>query len=114
MFETLNKIHASLERIEARQTLILLALAALVKKESSTMSDLSAITAAVAAQTTVVASINTLLTQLTAEVQSNATDPAALAALTSQITQNQQSLAAAVLANTPAAIPPPVAPPATA
>ncbi len=109
MFETLTNIHAALVRIEARQLLIL---AAITKKESRTMSDLSAITQAVAAETSVLAGVLTLLTELEAEVASMKPDQASIDALAVQITANKNAMAAAVLANTPAAIPavPPAAP----
>jgi hypothetical protein len=108
MYETLNKIHAALERIEARQMLIL---AALIQKESRVMSDLSAITQAVAAETSVLAGVLTMLTELEAAVAATKPDQASIDALAVQITSNKNAMAAAVLANTPAAIPPPPAAP---
>ena len=67
------------------------------------MADLVSITAAVAAETSVVESAVTLLNSLNARLIAAGTDPVALQALSDQITANTNSLAAAVVANTPAA-----------
>ncbi len=69
---------------------------------------LDAMAAAVAADTTVIGSVQTLLTQLTAMIAAipPSTDPttqAALDALTTTLQGNNSALAAAVAANTPAA-----------
>ena len=64
------------------------------------MADLSSITSAVAAETTVVASAVTLLTSLHDQLVAAGTDPVALQALADQITSNTSALAAAVVANT--------------
>jgi hypothetical protein len=107
MFNTLTRIHAALVRIEARQLIIF---AKLTEKESSTMSDLSAITQAVAAETSVLAGVLTMLTELEAAVAATKPDQASIDALAVQITANKNAMAAAVLANTPAVVPPPAAP----
>lgn len=71
--------------------------------------DLAAATAAVAAQTTIEASVETLLTQLTTEIKNliassgNTVDPVALQAIVDGIIANNTKLSAAVVANTPAA-----------
>lgn len=70
-----------------------------------TNASVDALTAAVAAETTVEGSIVTLLSQYAAQVQSgiDAGDMAAIQAATTQITANAATLSAAVAANTPAA-----------
>lgn len=72
------------------------------------MSDLTQLTADVAADTSVDQSAIVLLQGLKAALDSAGTDPVALAALSTQLETNAAALAAAVTANTPAA------PPATA
>lgn len=70
--------------------------------------DLEAATAAVAAQTTIEASVETLLAQLTTEIKNliassgNTVDPVALQAIVDGIIANNTKLSAAVVANTPA------------
>ena len=66
---------------------------------------MDAIKAAVEAETTVVQSAVTLLTQLHDLLVAAGTDPALLADLAATIKSNTDALAAAVLANTPAAPP---------
>lgn len=77
-------------------------------KENQIMSDLTQLTADVAADTSVDQSAIVLLQGLKAALDSAGTDPVALAALSTQLEANAVALAAAVTANTPAA------PPATA
>ena len=78
------------------------------------MALLDKLTADVAAETTVDASVETLLTQLSAEIKAisaNSADPATVAALnglTTQMETNAAALGAAVTANTP--VVPPASP----
>lgn len=67
------------------------------------MLDLKRMTAAVEAGKTVDESATTLLGQLAQLVRDTAGDPAAVNALADQLEAQQASLAAAVVANTPAA-----------
>jgi hypothetical protein len=75
------------------------------------MLDITALTAAVANETTVEASAETLLTNISAELQTliansgNTVDPAALAAIVATINANSSNLAQAVVTATPAATP---------
>ena len=73
------------------------------QKVMATSTDLSALTTEVANNTAVVASVQTLIQNLATAVQNAGTDPAALAALVTQLQTNDAALAAAVVANTPAA-----------
>lgn len=78
------------------------------------MSDLAALTAQVAQNTSVEQSAVTLIQGLASQLAAAGTDPVALSALQSQLNASATALAAAVTANTPAAPPaPPVAPPVT-
>lgn len=83
----------------------------LERKLDQLMLDISALTAAVATETTVDQSAVTLLTQLTAQIQTliaqsgNTVDPAALQAIVNTINANATNLASAVTTNTPAATP---------
>lgn len=73
------------------------------------MLDITALTAAVANETTVDASVEALLTQLTSSIQTlisesgNSVDPAALQALVMTMQQNAANLGQAVVTATPAA-----------
>lgn len=77
-------------------------LIALNAKENRTMALLDALTAEVANNTNVEASVVTLINGLAAQIASNTADPAALAALVTQLKNNDAALAAAVAQNTPA------------
>jgi hypothetical protein len=79
-------------------------------KADRIMSDLTSLTAAVTAETTVEASAVTLLNQLAADIAAAGTDPVALAAIVTNIQTSSTALAAAITADTPAA---PVTPPVT-
>lgn len=75
--------------------------------EADEIMDLSALQASVAAQSTVIASAETLLSTLAQEIRDAAGDPAAIAALADTIDQNSAGLAEAVKNNTdPTAVPP--------
>jgi uncharacterized membrane protein affecting hemolysin expression len=71
--------------------------------------DITALQTAVANQTTVDASVETLITGMAAQIQTlinasgSTVDPAALQALVDTMTQNNAALQAAVSTNTPAA-----------
>ena len=67
------------------------------------MSAVTDLQASVAAEDTVIDSAVTLLQGLSAALAAAGTDPVALAALKTDIDTKTQSLAAAVVANTPAA-----------
>jgi peptidoglycan hydrolase CwlO-like protein len=67
--------------------------------------DLTALTAQVAQNTSVVNSALTLIQGLAAEITAAQGDPAALAAIVSQLNSSDTALAVAVAANTPAAAP---------
>ena len=77
----------------------------LLQKETEMAVDLTNLTAAVAAETTVTASAITLLQQLAAQIAALAkqptVDPAALQAFADTLNANATSLAAAITANTP-------------
>lgn len=72
------------------------------------MADLTALTAQVAQNTSVIGSALTLIQGFAAQLAAAGTDPAKLADLTAQLKAQDDALAAAVAANTPAA--PPAAP----
>lgn len=67
------------------------------------MADLDALTTAVQNATTVDQSAIALIQQLADEIRANASDPAAIQALADQLQGNTDALAAALVANTPAA-----------
>lgn len=69
------------------------------------MTDLTSLTAAVTEDETVDASAITLLNGLAAQVEALKSDPVALQALADRIKATSAALAAAVVANTPAAPP---------
>lgn len=96
IYRELLGIIERLKRIEAL-------LVASKEREIKTMADLDNITAEVNENTSVVQSAITLLGNLSALITSLKNDPAALQALANQLDANSQQLAAAVVANTPAA-----------
>ena|ERR1035438_422488 len=96
VFVSLQQALASLARIES-------SLATQQKETVTIMLDLTALQTAVAAETTVDQSVETLLTNLAAQIQQNIQDPVALAALVTTMQQNAATLATAVTTNTPAA-----------
>lgn len=65
--------------------------------------DLSALQAEIERDETVNGSAIALLSSLAAELEASKNDPAAIQALADKLKSNQDSLAAAVAANTPAA-----------
>ncbi len=84
----------------------LFALSLLIYRKLVFMSQaLDTLTASVTAETTVVASAITLLNGLKAQLDAAGTDPAKLADLSAQLDASRTALAAAIVANTPAAPP---------
>lgn len=75
----------------------------LLEQGTKTMTALTDLQTAVAAEDTVIASAVTLLNGIPALIAAAGTDPTALAALTADITTQTQALAAAIVAGTPAA-----------
>ncbi len=105
-------VYSLLQRVLTNQVTMIGMLTQILAKETKMALALDNITAAVAADTTVVGSVQTLLTQLTAMIAAipPSTDPttqAALDALATQLGANNSALAAAVAANTPAVAPAP-------
>jgi hypothetical protein len=105
------------ERIESKLDVILETLDTmrglinhLISQGGYVMADLTALTAQVAASVTVEQSAITLLQGLSAALAAAGTDPTKLAALQNQLNTSQSALAAAIVANTPAAPPAPPAP----
>ena len=105
LLEKMDAIHSQLLSLEARMIRA-------QQKEDQIMVALSDVAADVAAEDTVVASAVVLLNSIGAQLAAAGTDPVALAALRTDIQTNTATLAAAVLANTPAA--PPTAAPISA
>ena len=103
-----DKYDAWLSRIEYKLDKLLKLQTQEGKLLMSVQDDINAAVAAVAQNTTVVGSVQTLLTQLTTlitNLKGQITDPAAVAALESAVAAlqaNNAALAAAVTANTPA------------
>lgn len=75
-------------------------------REKHMSAELDALTAEVAANTDAEASAVLLLGQLHDLLVAAGTDPAKLTALTTQLATSKETLAAAIVANTPAAAPP--------
>lgn len=96
----LAELKAMLQALAAQQTA---GFSQLAQKESDIMADLTALTAEVARNTEVDQSAITLLNGLAAQIETLKTDPAALQALADQLKGSSDQLAAAVVANTPAA-----------
>lgn len=101
----------ALRWIGYQNDLILIKLNQLLAKETQMGQDLTTVENAVAAESTVVDSAIVLLGQLSAQIAAFANDPTELAALVDSINTKRDALAAAVVANTPAA---PAAEPAPA
>lgn len=80
---------------------------AVLRRERILMDELATLTASVARNGDVEASAITLLQGLSAQITANAGNPAKLAELAASLTTQADSLAAAVVANTPAAPPAP-------
>ena len=104
-----STILKEVRQIAARLDLIDYRLEVISNQEDINMALLDGLTAEVANQTTVYASVVTLVNGLAAQIAASAANPAALAALVTQMQTNDASIAAAVAANTPAPV---VTPPA--
>lgn len=76
-----------------------------IKNQTKEMADLTALQASVANTATVEQSAIVLLQGLKAQLDAAGTDPVALAALSASLDSGANDLAAAVVANTPAATP---------
>jgi hypothetical protein len=85
----------ALHRIENR-------LAAFAGQGAHVMAMIDDVSADVEAQSTVIASVETLLTNLSAQLAAAGTDPAKLQAIKDSLDANTARLSAAVVANTPA------------
>ena len=96
-------VHTVPSTPDTRLDQILTAVQALTLKENSIMADLSVLTTDVAANADAVASAVALLEGLSAALAAAGNDPVALAALADSLSSNTAALAAAVVANTPAA-----------
>lgn len=83
---------------------IITRLTALQKQGATMQADLDKIEAAVAEETTVIGGVVTLLDQLHTELQNAGDDPVKVQAVLDHISSNKSALAAAVAANTPAAV----------
>lgn len=94
-----------LKHIAFQNDIALYYLDRLTSQGVTVMADLTAITNAVEAEGSVIDSAVTLLGQLSAQLSAVANDPVAVQALADQINTESQTLAAAVVANTPAAPP---------
>lgn len=89
--------------VEAKLDQILTALRGLNLKENTIMATLATLTTQVTANTDAEASAIQLLTNISAALKAAASDPTAIAALATQLETSRAALAAAVVANTPAA-----------
>jgi hypothetical protein len=76
-----------------------------INMERRQMAAIDDLEAEVARETTVVDSILALVTKLLADIEAAKTDPARIQALVDTVRANDDRLAAAVTANTPAAVP---------
>lgn len=92
-----------LDRIELKIDRLTSLVLASIQGDEIIMADLSALTASVAKNTSVVASALALIQGLSAQLAAAGTDPVALAALQAQLDASDTALADAVAANTPAA-----------
>jgi peptidoglycan hydrolase CwlO-like protein len=114
-----EELHKKLDHVLRQNTAIQNLLILLLKKENTMTTAFEDLTANVAAQSTVIASVQTLISNLHGELAAAiqaakvaGTDTVALEALAQQVKSNSAALIAAVVANTPAA-PLAVATPAT-
>ncbi|HEY5985736.1 MAG TPA: hypothetical protein VIV12_05030 [Streptosporangiaceae bacterium] len=96
---------AVLDQVLAGQQQILAALAAVQQGESRMAMSLDALAAQVQKNTDAEASAVTLLNTLSDLIRSSAADPAKVTALADSLKASSDALAAAIVANTPAAPP---------
>ena len=104
----LDRVEQKLDSIISLLHQIAPILSLLQSQGVSIMADLSTIQTEVAANTNAIQSAITLLTQLSDLLHAAANDPAQVRAIADQLKANSQSLADAVVANTPSAPTPPV------
>lgn len=95
LFEDLQRLDEKLDQVIWLQTVAL-------RLEIKMANELDALTAQVAANTTVSASALALINGIAARITAAGVDPAKLAALTASLKTDDDALAAAVVANTPA------------
>jgi hypothetical protein len=105
----LGEIQKQLDRIEVQIGRAVGLLLGLKKGQDAMALDFTQLQAEVANNTTVEGSAVTLIQQIAAEIASAGTDQATLDALVASLKANDTALAAAVVANTPAAPPAPTA-----
>lgn len=98
-----TELHLILSLQVVSFALLLYGFIKLNRKGKVVMADLTKLTADVAAEVTVDESAIALLQGLKAQLDAAGTDPVALAALSQSLEDEQAKLAAAVVANTPAA-----------
>ena len=96
-------VHQDASEDSKKLDTILNLLQSVVQKENQMAGELDALTAEVTANTDAEASAVILLGQLHDLLVAAGTDPAKLQALTDQLSTSKDALAAAVVANTPAA-----------
>jgi chromosome segregation ATPase len=101
-----NRLHAiehQLQVISHKQDKLLTVLAEVLRQEKIMAADLTQLEAQVKANTDAEASAVTLLTQLSDMLKSAQNDPAKVQAIADSLKSSATALAAAIVANTPAA-----------
>ena len=99
----LHGVLTRLDNIEIKLNRILAKLVGIAKQEKQIMADLTVLTTQVKANTDAEASAILLLQGLSAQIEALKNDPVALQALADELKVSQEALAAAIIANTPAA-----------
>lgn len=97
--DVLRALEDSSDRLGRIEALLMM----VQQQESNAMAAIDDLQASVAKESTVIDGAVTLLGQLSQMIKDAGTDPAKLTALTTQIDTKTQALAAAIVANTPAA-----------
>jgi len=95
--------YSTIRRIDDKLDRIVSLLHQVLKKENALSVELDNLTAQVKANTDAEQSAIVLLGQLSDLIKAAGTDPVALAALTAELDASKTALAAAIVANTPAA-----------
>lgn len=103
IYDLFKTLHIELRLVSVELHEINLLLKDLTKMEISEMAGLENLTEQVQVNTDTEASAIVLLNGLSAQLASIANDPAAVAALAAQLKASSENLAAAIVANTPAA-----------
>lgn len=111
---TVHEIERKLDQIIRKQDEMFALLSRNYSRSLTIMADLTALQAKVQAATDVEQSAILLLQQLSADLKAAATDPAKVQALADELDAKTQALAAAIVANTPAAPAPPAPTPVPA